>query len=802
MTVTATISSAPPVNPGLDYAALRAEGIALIAELAGSVWTNHNESDPGVTTLEQLCYALTELSYRAELPLEDLLVEGPGRRIDPRRQALYPARRIFPCNPVTEEDYRRLLLDRLEELGNVWLEPNRAAAGGSVGGLYDVFVYAPSLPAPPCADSEGESRLRERIRRVYGRHRNLCEDLRAIHVLRPRRATVKADVSIGDAPRAETILAHIFFRLGMLFAPEPRRESLAEAVRRGQAPSAIFNGPLMMNGFISGGELQPKADSISMTEVVRAVARTPGVLSARDVEVCAGNRSHSGDDVIPVPKRELLQLDPKSAIRLWRHGVEISPDPARVRRELERLWMNQRRRYRLSAQYDQFFPFPSGTWRDVEQYESVQNQFPDAYGINEYGVAGGAPVTRHAQAKQFKGYLMVFDQLLADFFAQLAHAKDLYSIDPRVDRTYFFQSLERSVPNVEPLLMPDYRAGLARIVEGEDAFAVRRNRFLDFLLALYAEHLDSSTVWTLQPDGEQSPATATTLLQAKLALLRRMVAVTHNRGRAVDYLERPSRGNMAGMEMKIRIQLGMDVLDVRPLFEVAGELGVQLVERESEGSAGRTLPRHAELIEEQFAHVPLNGSAVPAPLRAAIPDALSASAGEIEQMRVGRLPGDNAWSVVWRFSGAPEWRLAGKYPDRESACAAAESFAALLGQLRRHSQQLYIVEHNLLRFGRFRDTRRRGDARFPYSFTATAVLSPPPRLRRDDDYRDFARRVIRANAPTHVAMHELFLGPAQMFVFEPLYWAWRHALRSGGYLEKAVTSFALRVFLQLHGKKA
>jgi hypothetical protein len=201
MTAALTIASAPPPNPGLDYAALRDEGIALIAELAGSVWTDYNESDPGVTTLEQLCYALTESSYRAELPLEDLLVEGPGRGINPRRQALYPARRIFPCNPVTEDDYRKLLLDRIEELGNVWLEPNRAASPGSVEGLYDILAYAPSLPPPPCPDREAESRLRERIRRVYNRHRDLCEDLRSICFLRPRRAVVSGDVSIGDAPR-------------------------------------------------------------------------------------------------------------------------------------------------------------------------------------------------------------------------------------------------------------------------------------------------------------------------------------------------------------------------------------------------------------------------------------------------------------------------------------------------------------------------------------------------------------------------------------------------------------------------
>ena len=66
MTDPVTISPGPPLNPGLDYAALKREGTTLVQEWSGAIWTDYNESDPGVTILEQLCYALTELSYRAE----------------------------------------------------------------------------------------------------------------------------------------------------------------------------------------------------------------------------------------------------------------------------------------------------------------------------------------------------------------------------------------------------------------------------------------------------------------------------------------------------------------------------------------------------------------------------------------------------------------------------------------------------------------------------------------------------------------------------------------------------------------
>ena len=43
---------------------------------AGHRWTDHNAHDPGVTLLEALCYALTDLGYRAGHRVEDLLTTG------------------------------------------------------------------------------------------------------------------------------------------------------------------------------------------------------------------------------------------------------------------------------------------------------------------------------------------------------------------------------------------------------------------------------------------------------------------------------------------------------------------------------------------------------------------------------------------------------------------------------------------------------------------------------------------------------------------------------------------------------
>ncbi len=101
------ISREPPRRPSQDYAALREAGLERIRQLAADTWTDHNVHDPGITLLEALCFATTELGLRSDLDMADLLRSGEAHAAP----ELVPAHRVLPSAPVTAEDLRRTLLD-------------------------------------------------------------------------------------------------------------------------------------------------------------------------------------------------------------------------------------------------------------------------------------------------------------------------------------------------------------------------------------------------------------------------------------------------------------------------------------------------------------------------------------------------------------------------------------------------------------------------------------------------------------------------------------------------------------------
>src|SRR3546814_5658876 len=66
------------LEPAMDYELLRSLGLKYIEELGSKSWTDYNAHDPGITIMEQLCYALTELRYRSDFDILDLMADKDG----------------------------------------------------------------------------------------------------------------------------------------------------------------------------------------------------------------------------------------------------------------------------------------------------------------------------------------------------------------------------------------------------------------------------------------------------------------------------------------------------------------------------------------------------------------------------------------------------------------------------------------------------------------------------------------------------------------------------------------------------
>lgn len=671
----------PPENPGMDFERLKAEVLRWVQELSGTLWTDYNEHDPGVTIIEQLCFALTELSYRAEVPIADLLTYDHGD-LDADRHALYAPRDAFPCAPVSANDYRRLLVDRLPRLGNAWLYPHEPPLGergaAATRGLYDLYLYAPGPDPCSCEPADAPAALIDAARRIWSQHRSLCEDLRSVQLLQPRALHLQAKVIISDSQSPERVYADLLFRLARFVAPELQRKPLHALHRAGLPLTEIFTGPVLHNGCIPEDQLADKPSELCVADIVRVITEAPAVRWVHDVSLrIAGHSQALGpSDTLPIARGEILALDidwllqqPSPLFVLSRgQPIPCRVDVSRVRSELGKLFANARRLHPLSAQDLDALPQPNGEPRDLASYLSIQNHFPQVYGIGAAGLPSGVSNQRRAQARQLKGYLMVFEQLLVDYGAKLRGLRQLFSLDPlsppgepsAAGAADDHQSLLGIVPDAEEIVRGDYLSELAgrnARPQAQHQAVRQRSQALDILLALYGEQSSPAVGLPLSDPAVQSGldlAGMHELFERKRSLLAAWPSLRAERGGGIDYLAEDADIGSSGCERLCRALLGIDIAvplateasdragilrsehpssthadgarpsalrgPRAPLLSALEREGITLVSDESQASIGRPLHSLDRIIDETFdpvaAHPVLGSPSPPAVLSA------------------------------------------------------------------------------------------------------------------------------------------------------------------------------------------
>lgn len=424
-------------------------------------------------------------------------------------------------------------------------------------------------------------------RTALEQHRNLDEDVCHVDLVEILEVAVCADVEVEPGTDLELLQARIWFEIQRYLDPPVEFRTLDELRAEGVPVESIFNGPALGNGFVTDEALattQLRAE-LRVSDILDRVVDLDGVISVERLRLTAyagdgtplpgiSDPTWSGGTPVFDPQRTsaswLMVLPSQHRPRLHRRlsafaftsaGLPFVPRVDEAEDTLVQL-LGEAARPKLHDT-DLDLPVPVGTRRDMRSYHPVQHSLPPTYGIGPAGLPSTAPPARRAQAKQLKAYLMVFEQLLSNAYEQVAHVGELFSLDPEVDHTYF-AALEG----------PSQVAGYGEVVDGaltsqviaqmcepRGVFVERRNRFLDHLLARFAESFREFALHQAGAPG--SAATRAALIDTKLAFLRTLPALGRDRGKAFDRSGEPcDPANVSGLQRRVTLMLGLPEVTV------------------------------------------------------------------------------------------------------------------------------------------------------------------------------------------------------------------------------------------------
>lgn len=876
-----------PLPPSLDADFLREEARLRAEQLAGARWTDYNTHDPGITILEVLAYAITDLGVRVRLDIPDLIAEGEAK-------SFFTAREVLPSAAFTPADFRRRLLD-LEDARNAWISrDNNDLAGvhtllldleaaevealgytmdlneiwlrgtpwGNGQHTYDYYVVFPHWGTPESemwqsgqavefvevlsvqeAEEEEQTvtdrffvkvrfngdeslekefwiRLPERIQaadydsfkstvadylsdpafwephRLRGverkrvladnilpfvkKQRNLCEDWGSVRTVKIQQIGVKAEaIDLQPDADAAEVLAGIYTALSQLIDPPVPRSNFSDWAGQGKSPAEIWQGPALQNGYIADEDLRssPRQDLVYTSDIVRVIMEQPGVVGVRGLYI-----DHFMDRIKVASKvrnclrlRNTREYKPKFSpddthLPVFKRGVEIAINTAPIKDRLL-----------ASAQvsrpdtYSDDFAIPKGdTGLEIGTFYSIQHEFPAIYGLREGEIPIDASPARHGKAKQLKAYLLFFEQLFANYAAQLAHLQDLFSNSYAVGKTYFSQPLY-GVPGVSSLLADfpggnaswsdfiqshnQYVRSLENNTESDAAFLQRRNQFANHLLARLGENFADYEAWSL---GLNRGLPTPDLVYDKLAFLQNAVELGRDRALAFDTNGQAWNSmNVSGYEKRIAALLGIpdcrrrslsrifNILDHLEIYSESGEGEEQVAHfRIKSAAAGDPAPLSNQVVvsskEKQLVNMineHINGS-------------FAGNAQKFENYSI--LPATNSANVTFGIVSELGLAIRHNYLSNKGLCFAAIRDALHLFQ-GRYTEGMHVVEHILLRQAGgdldaviFPETGGEPFIPEPYPYQVSIFLPGwAPRFQQQE-FRAVVERVLRSELPAHI----------------------------------------------------
>ena len=397
------------------------------------------------------------------------------------------------------------------------------------------------------------------VKKYINGNRNLCEDFYTFKTSRIQEIAVNTSLELNSRVDVIQTLSEMFYRLDKFFSPSIRFYTLQEMLAKpGMTADRIFEGPILKNGFIDENELEElkRAETIYTSDLVRIIVNADSaiptyanqnkkIIAVKDFAIANYiNNQKITDNVKNCLKltytdiyKPRLSIN-KSMVKVFKDSIEVEYDIIAVIETFNALMAADKV---LSADVSFDLEIPVGNTLFVEEYYSIRNNFPLTYGIGEAGLSDSVSEQRKAQAKQLKGFLLFFEQFLVDYLSQLAHVKDLFSINTGIDKTYFWQQLT-GVPGVTQLIGSSYPGTVQSFIDDQleqlSSPNHRRNHFLDHLLSRFGEDFTDFALLKYSMAKDDLLPANNELAVIKSTFLKEYDNISYNRAKSFNFLGR------------------------------------------------------------------------------------------------------------------------------------------------------------------------------------------------------------------------------------------------------------------------
>lgn len=441
----------------LDYDQMKALGLEYIQKIAHGNWTDFNIHDPGVTIWEALCFSLSDLAYRTNFDIKDLLTKEGETHPAIGGGTLFSPDSILSSNPLTLDDYRKFVLENVKEAQNVWLYPCCLRANVSdpalrskgitavvVNGFYNVKVQWKEY----VTSTSERTRLGKNLLDLLNSRRNLCEYFLRVDSLSPVDVGICLEIEVNKYSELSRVVRDIYNCVKEYISPSISHYTVSEMLTKGKSYEDIFQVFSLKNdeisrfvGFVDNEEVKSfdKRRKLYLSDVLNLIMKVDGVSAVTHFHFVLADSSKDQcvDNAYYVQLKEqsnscYFRLSPlnvqEGTISLNEIRIRKGPISIPISFQSEELSVDDG----LETSEEKAFldlPAIESRFRDVSHYYSFQNILPKCYKVGKGCLSKYDAPMDIAKANQLKGYLALFDQFLSDYLVQLGSLSDFFSVE-------------------------------------------------------------------------------------------------------------------------------------------------------------------------------------------------------------------------------------------------------------------------------------------------------------------------------------------------------------------------------------
>ncbi|MEC4004865.1 hypothetical protein OX283_009380 [Flavobacterium sp. SUN052] len=635
-------------------------------------------------------------------------------------------------------------------------------------------------------------------------NRNLSEDYYSIETIKSIPIGVCAKIEIEPQINVVDIMALIQITIHNIISPPIHFYSLTQLLDQGFATEEIFDGPSLVHGFLKNEEVYKTQlpDAIHVSDIIAAVMKLEGVISISEVlltEYDQYGKAIESKSNKPWCLELSGQQNPifsttKSRLQLYKKNIPFLLSEANqmiVDQKIEIYKSSQRTKKMKESELD--FPFPIGNFYQLDEFYSIQDEFPINYGLGKNTLSDKVEEKRKAQVKQLKGYLHFYDQILADFFKQLYHAKDLLNIST-LEQTYFTSFLDKNPLSGDQfynkeLYSDDLEEKLfsldsydISLYENKTLFYDRRNRALDHLIARFGESFNDYVFMMYQVKQETNSLGEMGLEYEEIILdkqrfLSQYPELSSKRGLGMNYLLSEDYflsknslnigtfeiSNFGGYEKRVAKLLGINDLNV-------GNFNIEIL-NEKKIKVKSTL---------DLAQYKVN--------------TFDFQMFDTRQWIINNINNESIYSIFktesrfFIYITRDTKKIARFSKSYKTRIEADQGLVEIFNAVDEKTEKFFCLEHILLRPFKFFDSIDEEHLMLPvclnddcddpagndpYSFKATIVI--PGYLPRFQNmtFRKYAEKVFRQESPAHVLLKICWVNESDMKDFHLVYKNWK-----------------------------